>query len=198
MSRCRAGRRHANSWFNQPRATIGFAGLLLLVFACAGSLKLLATTVERFTLEDLSLRSHAIVQGVVRGSRSFWTSDRRLILTSTTLEVTETLKGQPGRIIEVTTVGGQVGETALHVSGMPAFTAGENAIVFMENSGAYLTVLGMSQGKFTISNEQARNSVSGLNFADGAASSNTQLPLQSLKNAIRSALEQEKRKGTGR
>jgi len=198
MSRCRAGRRHANSWINRSRATIGFAGLFFLVSAWAGSLRLFATTVERFSIQELSLRSQTIVQGVVKGSRTFWSPDRKLILTSTILEVTESLKGQTGRTIEVTTVGGQVGETVLHVSGMPAFTAGENAILFIERSGQFLTVLGLSQGKFTVSNGQAGNSVSGLNFADGATSSDTRLPLQSLKDAIRSALEQEKRKGSGR
>jgi hypothetical protein len=170
-----------------------FAVVLTLALVAFGSRQYQATTVERFSLDELALRSQTIIQGVVRGSRSFWSLDRKLILTATTLEVTESLKGQAARTVEVTTVGGQVDDTILHVSGMPAFTAGEHVVLFMERSGAFTTVLGLGQGKFSISNGAVVNSVSELNFADGAPPRETRLPLQSFKNAIRAAVQRGER-----
>lgn len=170
-----------------------YARVLTMALVALGSTHYLATTVERFSLDELSLRSQTIIQGVVRGSRSFWSPDRKLILTATTLEVTESLKGQTARTVEVTTVGGQVDDTVLHVSGMPSFTAGENVVVFMERSGAFTTVFGLGQGKFTVSNGTVMNAVSDLNFADGAAPREIRMPVQSFKNAIRAAMQRGER-----
>src|SRR5687768_1790780 len=133
---------------------LAFSGVLLTALATVSR----ATTVERLTLDDLARRSQSVVQGVVRGSRTYWSPDGKLILTNTTIEVTEAIKGQAGRTIDVTTVGGRIGDTVLHVSGMPAFTSGENTIVFVERSSGYLTVLGLGQGKFTVSNGEVANS----------------------------------------
>jgi hypothetical protein len=149
-----------------------------------------ATTVERLTLEELAKRSHGIVHGVVRGSRTYWSPDGKLILTNTTIEVTEAIKGQASRTVEVTTVGGQIGDTVLHVGGMPAFSAGENTIVFVESSRGYLTVLGLGQGKFTVANGEVANSVSELTFPDGRPSRVTRMPVQAFKSEIRSMVDQ--------
>jgi len=169
-----------------PRKVFLFLIVLALI---AGVSESTATTVQRFTLEEMTERSQAIVHGVVRGARSYWSPDRKLILTSTTLEVAESLKGQNARTIEVTTVGGQVGDAVLHVSGMPAFTAGENAIVFIERSAGYLTVVGLGQGKFSIAAGDAINAVSDLNFADGRPSRPLRFPVQTLKDAIKALVE---------
>ena len=166
----------------------GFSFLIVLALI-AGVSESTATTVQRFTLEEMTARSQTIVHGVVRGARSYWSPDRKLILTDTTLEVAESLKGQNARTIEVTTVGGQIGDAVLHVSGMPAFRPGENAIVFIERSGGYLTVVGLGQGKFSIVGGDAMNAVSDLNFADGRASRPVNLPVQTLKNTIRALVE---------
>jgi len=148
-----------------------------------------ATTVERLTLEDLATRSQRIVQGVVRGSRTYWSPDGKLILTTTTIDVTEAIKGQGASTMEVTTVGGQIGDTVLHVGGMPAFVPGESTIVFVERSGGYLTVLGLGQGKFTVSNGEVANSLSELTFADGRPARASRMPLQTFKSQIRSMVD---------
>lgn len=159
--------------------------LVVLVFSSV----IRATTVERLTLEDLAKRSQSIVEGVVRGSRTYWSPDRKLILTNTTIDVTEAIKGQAARTVEVTTVGGQIGDTVLHVSGMPAFVPGESTIVFVEVSRGYSTVVGLSQGKFTISNGEVANSLSELNFPDGRPARTTRMSLQIFKSELRSLVD---------
>jgi hypothetical protein len=148
-----------------------------------------ATTVERLTLEDLTQRSQNILHGVVRGTRTYWSPDRKLILTNTTIQVTESMKGQAAGTVEVTTVGGQIGDTILHVAGMPAFVTGEDTIVFVARSSGYLTVLGLGQGKFTVSNGEVANSLSELTFPDGRPSRPTRMPLQNFKSEIRSMVD---------
>src|SRR3954463_7569611 len=107
-----------------------FAGIAVCVAFIFLSTTARATTVEHLSLQDLATRSQSIVQGIVRASRSYWGPDGKLILTNTTIEVTESIKGQAVRTIEVTTVGGRIGDTVLHVAGMPAFAPGESTIVF--------------------------------------------------------------------
>jgi hypothetical protein len=149
-----------------------------------------ATTVERLTLEDLATRSQTIVQGTVRGSRSYWSPNGKLILTNTTIEVSESIKGQSTRTVEVTTVGGRIGDTVLHVGGMPAFAPGESTIVFTQRANGYLTVLGMSQGKFSVSNGEVANSPSELSFPDGRPARIYRMSVQTFKSEIRLLVDQ--------
>ena len=148
-----------------------------------------ATTVERLSLEDLTRRSQSIVEGVVRGARTYRSPDGKLILTDTTIEVTEAIKGQVARTIDVTTVGGQIGDTVLHVGGMPAFSTGESTIVFVQRSNGYLTVVGLGQGKFTVSNGEVANSPSELTFPDGRPARVSRMSVQTFKSQIRSVVD---------
>src|SRR5215510_4393656 len=140
-----------------------------------------ATTVERLGLQDLVKKAHTIVIGKVTGSSTYWSTDKKFILTDYTIEVDESMKGQAGRTVAVTTVGGKIDDLELYVSGMPSFQKGENAVVFVERSGAYQTVVGLGQGKFTVTNGEVANRVSGLSFPDGRPASSLKVPLQSLK-----------------
>jgi len=161
--------------------------IVLLLAACDLSQ---ATTVQRLGLEDLVKRAHRIVVGKVSNARTYWSADRKLILTSYTIQVDENIKGQASKTIDVTTVGGKIGGLELYVSGMPSFENGENAVVFIEQSGAYQTVLGLEQGKFTVTNGEVSNNVGNLSFPDGRPGNRLRMPLQSFKNQIRSILTQ--------
>jgi hypothetical protein len=147
-----------------------------------------ATTVERLALEDLVKKAHRIVIGKVSNSRTYWSADRKLILTNYTIQVDENIKGQTASIVEVTTVGGKIGDVALYVSGMPSFEKGENAVVFVEQSGRYQTVVGLEQGKFTVANGEVSNHPGDLRFPDGRPGEAVKMPLQNFKNQIRTIL----------
>src|SRR5215470_18503879 len=150
-----------------------------------------ATTIQRLGLEDLVKKAHRIVVGKVSNARTYWSGDRKLILTNYTIQVDENIKGQASKTIEVTTVGGKIGDVELYVSGMPAFENGENAVVFVEQSGAYQTVVGLGQGKFTVVNGEVANSVGQLSFPDGRPGTPLKMPLQTFKTQIRSFLNRQ-------
>lgn len=162
--------------------------LLVLILSTALS----ATTVERLSLEDLSIRAHLIVHGTVRSSESQWTADRKLILTTTIIETTEAIKGQAPRLLQVTTIGGRVGNTVLHVAGMPVFKPGEDAVVFVEQAGACETVLGLGQGKFSVREGQVSNSVSSLTFSDGQPARSVNMQLEAFRAQVRAILNRGK------
>jgi hypothetical protein len=148
-----------------------------------------ATTVQRLGLEDLVRRAHSIVVGKVTGTRTYWSADRKLILTSYTIQIAENIKGPASTMVEVTSVGGKIGNLELYVSGMPSFQQGENAVVFIEQSGAYQMVLGLRQGKFTVTNGQVANDAGELSFPDGRPGSSLKMPLQDFKDRIRTILQ---------
>jgi len=165
----------------RKRFCLPFA-LCLILFAVSSTH---ATTVERLGLEDLVKKARTIVVGKVTGSRTYWSANGKLILTDYTVEVDETLKGQAARRMAVTAIGGKIGDLELHVSGMPAFQQGESAVVFIEQSGGYQTVVGLGQGRFTVTNGEVVNKVGGLTFPDGRPGSPLRLPLQEFKAQIR-------------
>ncbi len=156
------------------------------LLVCAGLLK--ATTVQRLGLEDLTRKAHHIVAGKVRNSKTFWSPNGKLILTSYTIDVADNIKGQPPRTLELTTIGGKIGDLELHVAGMPSFAKGEEIVVFTEQSAGYEVVLGATQGKFTVENGEVFNDVSDLSFPDGRPGKALKLPVQTFKNQIRTIL----------
>src|SRR5579871_6782096 len=131
-----------------------FVGLLLILAAAP----LLATTVERLTLDDMVRKAQTIVHGKVRSSTAHWSADHRLILTTSIIEVQETFKGPAAKTLELTTIGGTVGDLTLVAVGMPTLQAGEETVLFVENVGNFKTIVGLSQGKFAVKNGEVMNS----------------------------------------
>jgi hypothetical protein len=147
-----------------------------------------ATTVERLDLDDLVKKAGRIVVGKVVATRTYWSAGRKYILTDYTIQVDESLKGRGARQIAVTTVGGKIGDLQLYVAGMPSFEQGENAVVFVEQSAGYQTVLGLAQGKFTVTNGEVSNRLGGLAFPDGRGGVPLKMPVEAFKTRIRNIL----------
>ncbi|HLH31740.1 MAG TPA: hypothetical protein VKY31_11095 [Terriglobia bacterium] len=160
--------------------------VLILAGIFATLVPLYATSVQRLSFDELVTKSHAIVQGNVVSTSTYRSADGKLIFTSYTIDVQESLKGSPGKTVVLTTIGGRIGNTILHVSGMPVFQPGENAVLFLEQSGEYTTVVGLNQGKFAISsNGEIANSVDGLTFPNGATARPVRMPLNEFKRQVK-------------
>jgi hypothetical protein len=149
-----------------------------------------ATTVQRLTLDDLVRKAHHILAGKVRQSRTYWSSNGKLILTDYTIEVDERIKGDSPRLFRVTTIGGKLGTMELHVSGMPSFRNDESVVLFTEPSGSYEVVVGLEQGKFNVENGEVFNEVGTLSFPDGRPGKPLRLPVETFKKQIRTILAQ--------
>lgn len=169
----------------RKRLSVSFATCFILLAITSSSY---ATTVERLGLEDLVQKARTIVVGKVAGSRTYWSPNGKLIFTEFTIDVGESLKGQAPRRLSVTTLGGKIGGLELYVSGMPTFQPGEDAVLFIEQSGGYQTVVGLGQGKFTVTNGEVANAVGGLAFPDGRPGNTLKMSLQTLKAQIQTLL----------
>ncbi|MCY1076615.1 hypothetical protein [Archangium lansingense] len=176
----------------------------LLSFVLLLSLEASATTMLRADLPELAQTSDTIVHGTVRRVESRWSGDGRRIVTDVEIQVTEALKGQTGSTVLVTQPGGRVGDIGQKVSGLAAFTPGEEVVVFLERKGTRaFRVSGMVQGKYQVQRSEGGKSVMAVPEPTGdvllldpdtrqpTASSQRSLSLPELKAAIRTALEQK-------
>jgi hypothetical protein len=161
---------------------------VLIFLLCASAF---ATTVVRLSLDDMIEKAQSIVHGRVRGRNTQWSSNGKLILTTYTIDVEETIKGPVSKSVELTSIGGKLGDLTLYVAGMPSFDTGEEAVVFIEKSGGYSVVVGLSQGKFSVKNGEVANSVAGLAFPDGKeAGAPLKMRVEDFTRQIKSRLHQ--------
>jgi hypothetical protein len=119
----------------------------LLVAAAAS-----ATTMIALDLKALSDRADRVVLATVESIESKWTSDHSAIYTEVTLKVERAYKGdnKVGELLVVRREGGSVDGIAMKVYGAPAFSMGEEVVVFSEMRGATRWVVGMAQGKLPV------------------------------------------------
>ncbi|MBU8898225.1 hypothetical protein DRW03_00795 [Corallococcus sp. H22C18031201] len=164
-----------------------------------------ATTLLRADLTSLARGSDAVVHGVVHRVQSRWSGDGMRIVTDVEVEVTESLKGQPGGTVLITQPGGRVGDLGQVVSGLASFAPGEEVVLFLEKQGASaFRVSGMAQGKYQVQRGAGARSAMAVPASLGDAvvldpqsrevsqSSAQPMTLEALKAAIRAALQEAK------
>jgi hypothetical protein len=170
-----------------------------MLAALLGALPAGATTQLKVDLSQLAQGADAVVHGVVRRVESRWSGDKQRIVTDVEIQVTESLKGQPGGTVLVTQPGGRVGDVGQVVHGLASFTAGEEVVVFLEKRGARaFRVASMAQGKYQVQREgKAAMAVPEPSEAllldpvtrKPSASALRPMTLEELKAAIRAALQ---------
>ena len=132
--------------------------------------------VEKLTIEQLTNKAAYIVVGQVTSIVSH-EEGKGNIYTIVTLSVEQVVKGKSEPTVAVVVPGGQVNGQQLWVEDAPRFAQGERVLLFLQNAGGNLSVVGGVQGKLTIE----RNMV------------NDDLPLTEFIDQIRNVLT----KGTG-
>jgi hypothetical protein len=113
-----------------------------------------ASLVRSLDLSALVAEADQIVVADVLSIHAAWDPQHRTIHTTVDLGVRESWKGSvpaDGRIA-IRQLGGVVGDIEMTVHGMPAFTMGERALLFLRRA----QVVGMSQGKRHLRWEQAK------------------------------------------
>lgn len=104
-------------------------------------------------IKNLAVGADIIVIGKVVDQKSQWNTDQTRILTKSTIQVDEYLKGNSGNnSIVVITPGGEVGEVGELYSHMPRFTNDEEVLVFVKENKRDLSyrVLNGEDGKITL------------------------------------------------
>lgn len=123
--------------------------LLCVLFACVPLLS--ATSMVPMSVETLTEKAILVAEGEATGSWAQWNAEHTLIYTYTEFRVTQALKGSaPARLV-VKQLGGTVGDTTQHVSGVRYWVPGEESVLFLRPSEAgdsTHVVVGLVQGNF--------------------------------------------------
>jgi hypothetical protein len=118
---------------------LGLASLLLPSLAAA-------SLVQAIDLTEMTSQSDRIVVAQVLSAQSEWDSSHQTIQTRFEIQVEEVWKGSPAERVVIVQPGGTVGDMEMRVHGMPNFSVGEKAVLFLAGRNAS-RVVGMSQGK---------------------------------------------------
>jgi hypothetical protein len=120
---------------------------IVLVGGMASMLPLCATTMVSMSMEQLTQASSDIVQGSVVKQVSEWNAIHTQIVTITTFEVSQTLKGSAPSSVQVRQLGGTVGHMAVTVPGAVTFRPQGEYVLFLEPADdSTYHVVGMTQG----------------------------------------------------
>jgi hypothetical protein len=130
---------------NNQRIALAFAAALAFIPVIAE-----ATIARAVKFDEKVDRAATIVLGRVVAQQSAWDANRERILTYSTFQVEQTLKGLPTREITIVTPGGTVGDIAQDFVGVPRFSTGGEHVVFVRNTKVGPTVLFFDQGAYRV------------------------------------------------
>lgn len=110
-----------------------------------------ASLVLAMDLTELTRHAERIVVGEVMSVKSGWDAKREKILSTIEVKVAEAWKGQmpAGGRMTIVQPGGVADGIEMKVHGLPAFVAGERAVLFLRGGDAprSLSLVGLGQGK---------------------------------------------------
>ena len=131
------------------------------------------------TIEEMAVEASCVARARVVNTQATWDDSQRRIYTYTEIQILERMhtKGEVHDSVVIRTLGGEVGNIGMKVSGTPRFTLGEEVVVFLRNDPvdpAQFQVIGMSQGKFHVERPEKGGavvvpSIEGLAFAKPGA-----------------------------
>ncbi len=117
-----------------------------------------ATTLERLSLDDMILKSTAIIRGRVLSSQA--TVHKTLIYTHFQVQIVESWKGPAKGTVDVAVPGGSAGGVRQSFAGSPDLISGQEYLLFLWTGKTGLThVIGLSQGAMTLGKDSEGNLV---------------------------------------
>jgi hypothetical protein len=184
---------------NRAWRSLPVAILALLLFSASLAS---ATSVRKFSLQELTKKSSAIVLAKVEDSYSRW--ENKEIYTYSTLRVLEAVKGAKDQTtVTIRQLGGRVDNIESIVPGMPKFSRGDEVVVFLtqKDAAGYPWVMGLEQGKYLVSadasgHKSVRNELGDLvrllpdGKMDKSPSVSPELPLGAFLDGIKTDLNE--------
>lgn len=154
---------------------------LLLLPALMASWPAGATVMLKMDLPELVGRADVIFVGKVTKLESRWSEDRRHIVTDTTFQVVQNVRGAVvSRPVVVRSLGGVVGGIGMRVAGSPQFQVGQEALLFTDLRKGHRYVTGMMQGVYLVARDktghaEVRGSSAGVTLARRTRSGGLQM-----------------------
>ena len=114
----------------------------------------LATTVFPVSLENMSKRADIIFYGKTISNEAKMDEASNRVVTFTTFEIIENIKGTTDATHTIKQVGGQLpgSKFVYRIHGVPRFTLGEEYIVFLpaKSTLGFSSPIGLGQGKYSV------------------------------------------------
>ena len=134
--------------------------LLLLTVACPAG----AASVRQLLLDEIIDTSAIAFQGTCTSNRTERDALTNFIVTYTTFDVKDVLKGSVLTTHTIKQIGGEMpgSELSFRVDGVPTFTVGADYVVFLAgvSSAGFSSPIGLAQGKFSVRQTPAGKTVS--------------------------------------
>jgi hypothetical protein len=113
-----------------------------------------ATLMRAMPFDDKVEHAASIVLGKCVATHSQWDSEHRFILTYSTFQIEDTMKGASAAQVTIVTPGGTVGNLQQDTIGVPSFREGEENIVFTKATNLGPTVLYFDQGTYDVNPDE--------------------------------------------
>jgi hypothetical protein len=160
--------------------------------AVAAAIPAQAASVLPLFLDEIVDRAAVAFEGTCVANRSERDPATNLVVTYTTFEVRDALKGAVGTTYTIKQVGGDLPGEDLHyrVDGIPKFAVGEDYVVFLHGASVrgFSSPVGLEQGRFTVRSEGAKRTVAnGRDFREMASRMMPVLPPQAKAKLLQSA-----------
>ncbi|HET6372826.1 MAG TPA: hypothetical protein VFG76_05935 [Candidatus Polarisedimenticolia bacterium] len=135
------------------RRHLASAALLSLVWLAATP-RVDATTLRKMDLAELVVQADRVVYVRTVGSSVYWDPTGTQIYTDTTFEVLTEAKGQGGPTVTVSMLGGRIDPLEMREDGTPAFTLGEEVVLFtLDRVDGRSDLVGFCQGVMRVQPE---------------------------------------------
>jgi len=122
----------------------------LLALAILFAVRAHATLMRAMPFDDKVEHAASIVLGKCVATHAQWDSEHRFIVTYSTFQVEDTMKGAEPAQITIVTPGGAVGNLRQDTIGVPTFREGDENIVFTKATNFGPTVLYFDQGTYDV------------------------------------------------
>lgn len=139
----------------------------LLVAICLAiplSIPANAATVRPLVLDEIIDTSATAFHGICLENRTERDTATNMIVTYTTFEVRDSIKGAAKSTHVIKQIGGILpgGQEGFSVQGVPRFKVGQEYVVFLAgvSSAGFSSPIGLSQGRFTVIENAGRKTVS--------------------------------------
>jgi hypothetical protein len=106
-----------------------------------------ASLVLALDLSQLTARAERVVVAEVLSVSPRWDTDHRSIYSTIELAVAERWKGDAAARLTIVQLGGEVDGVTMRVHGLPSFTVGERAVLFLQGAPGAAQLVGLGQGK---------------------------------------------------
>jgi hypothetical protein len=125
--------------------------LLVIALLLAAPAALRATVIVPIEFRELVTTTPVIVHAHVSDVRSAFVDGRRSVDTFVTVVADEYLKGDLGRYVTFRVPGGELGRYRTIFVGAPAFTVGEEVVLFLKTqTGGLPFIAGLNQGAYRV------------------------------------------------